>query len=92
MKKKYVTKAGIHNNGFLIKLLRIMKVSAFLFIISVVQIKMKILWNLELINKERLLQIDNCVIAANHISLFDPPFIGSVFPKEIKYWEKLYPL
>ncbi|MCD4818799.1 MAG: 1-acyl-sn-glycerol-3-phosphate acyltransferase [Candidatus Cloacimonetes bacterium] len=58
------------------------------FIINIVQFKMKLLWNFKIINKERLLQIENCVIAANHISLFDPPFIGSIFPKEIHYLAK----
>ena len=49
---------------------------------------MKIFWRLQIINKERLENIGNCIIAANHISAFDPPFIGSVIPTEIHYLAK----
>jgi 1-acyl-sn-glycerol-3-phosphate acyltransferase len=49
---------------------------------------MKAFWRLEIINKERLGNIGNCIIAANHISAFDPPFIGSIIPTEIHYLTK----
>ncbi len=32
--------------------------------------------------------IKNCILASNHISWFDPPFIGSIMPAEINYLAK----
>jgi 1-acyl-sn-glycerol-3-phosphate acyltransferase len=50
---------------------------------------MKIFWRLQIINEYRLSEISNCIIAANHISAFDPPFIGSIVPAEIHYLAKV---
>ena len=50
------------------------------FITTSVRIYMKIFWKLQIINSERLSEISDCIIAANHISAFDPPFIGSIIP------------
>ncbi len=58
------------------------------FITTSVRIYMKIFWKLKIINSERLSDISDCIIAANHISAFDPPFIGSVIPTEIHYLAK----
>ncbi|MDP8202299.1 MAG: lysophospholipid acyltransferase family protein [Candidatus Tenebribacter burtonii] len=49
---------------------------------------MKIFWKLKIINSERLIEVSDCIIAANHISAFDPPFIGSIIPTEIHYLAK----
>jgi len=49
---------------------------------------MKIFWNYRVIHKGRLNSLNNCIIAANHISLNDPPFIGSIIPIEINYLAK----
>lgn len=47
-----------------------------------------IFMGLEIENEQRLANAENCIIVANHISLFDPPFIGSIIPKEIHYLAK----
>jgi len=47
----------------------------------------KILGN-RVIHKQRLAGSTNCIIAANHISYLDPPFIGSLIKKEINYLAK----
>ena len=57
-------------------------------ITACVRAYMKLFWRLEIINSDRLDQIGNCIIAANHISAFDPPFIGSIIPTEIHYLAK----
>ena len=57
-------------------------------ITTFVRINMKLFWRLEIVNSERLDQIGDCIIAANHISAFDPPFIGSIIPTEIHYLAK----
>lgn len=49
---------------------------------------MRVVWRLEIIHKERLESIENCIIAANHISAFDPLFIGAIIPGEIYYLAK----
>jgi 1-acyl-sn-glycerol-3-phosphate acyltransferase len=54
----------------------------FLFIIACVRGVMT-LFGYKIINKHRIKNMENCIIAANHISLFDPPFVGSIFKKEI---------
>lgn len=48
----------------------------------------KLFWGLQVIHPERLENISNCIIAANHISAVDPPFIGSIMPIEIFYLAK----
>ena len=58
------------------------------FITTCVRVYMKIFWKLKIINRERLTEISDCIIAANHISAFDPPFIGSIIPTEIHYLTK----
>ena len=50
---------------------------------------MKLFWRLEIVNADRLKDLGNCIIAANHISAFDPPFIGSIIPTEIHYLAKV---
>ena len=58
------------------------------FITACVRLHMKIFWKLKIINSERLANISDCIIAANHISAYDPPFIGSIIPTEIHYLAK----
>jgi 1-acyl-sn-glycerol-3-phosphate acyltransferase len=41
-----------------------------------------------ILNPERLQNSTNCIIAANHISYLDPPFLGSLFKQEINYLAK----
>jgi len=48
----------------------------------------KIFMGLEIVNEQRLANAENCIIVANHISIFDPPFIGSIIPLEIHYLAK----
>ncbi len=55
---------------------------------SAIFIFIKVFFRLQVINKERLEDIENCILAANHISLLDPPFIGAILPKEIHYLAK----
>lgn len=55
---------------------------------NVVHFLMKNVWNLEIIHPENFSQINNCIIAANHISFFDPPFLGAIIPKEIYFLAK----
>ncbi|MCF7794159.1 MAG: 1-acyl-sn-glycerol-3-phosphate acyltransferase [Candidatus Cloacimonetes bacterium] len=57
-------------------------------ITALVRLYMRIFWRLKIYNKERLSNLQNCIIAANHISAFDPPFIGSLVPFEIHYLAK----
>ncbi len=49
---------------------------------------MKIFLRVEIIHPERLEQAKGSIIASNHISNFDPPYIGSVIPAEIYYLAK----
>jgi 1-acyl-sn-glycerol-3-phosphate acyltransferase len=49
---------------------------------------MNVFWGLKIVHKERLNDISNCIIAANHISLNDPPFIASIMPIEISFLAK----
>jgi len=48
-----------------------------------VRVIMKLLWHYTLVNKENLQGINSAIIACNHTSWFDPPFIGAVIPFEI---------
>jgi 1-acyl-sn-glycerol-3-phosphate acyltransferase len=57
-------------------------------IVSLIRYYIKIFYKYEVINKERLQSFDNCIIASNHISANDPPFLGAVIPKEIYYLAK----
>lgn len=50
---------------------------------------MKLFWHFKIINKERLKTLDNCIIASNHISAYDPTFIGAIMPMEISYLAKI---
>ena len=50
---------------------------------------MKLFWHYKIINKERLKTLDNCIIASNHISAYDPTFIGAIIPMEISYLAKI---
>ncbi|MBW6515859.1 MAG: 1-acyl-sn-glycerol-3-phosphate acyltransferase [Candidatus Cloacimonetes bacterium] len=52
------------------------------------KIIMKTVGNYRIVHKERLADWNTCIIAANHISYFDPPFIGSILPQEIYYLAK----
>lgn len=49
---------------------------------------MRLIWHYEVINKERLHNVKSVIIVANHISWFDPPFIGALTPFEIAYLGK----
>lgn len=62
---------------------------SYAFITTCVRIYMKIFWGLKIIHPERLKELSDCIIAANHISAYDPPFIGSVIPNEIHYLAKI---
>ena len=57
-------------------------------VISIVRFFMKVFWGLKIVHPERLNDIQNCIIAPNHISLNDPPFIGSIMPIEISFLAK----
>ena len=61
-----------------------------LYKISVVLTRffMKYVWRYEVVHKERLLEAKGVIFVANHISWFDPPFIGSIIPFEIAYLAK----
>lgn len=50
---------------------------------------MRVFYNYKIVNKERLKDLGSCLIAANHISATDPPFIGSIIPIEINYLAKI---
>jgi 1-acyl-sn-glycerol-3-phosphate acyltransferase len=56
--------------------------------VAVTRAYLKILGNYEIIHKERLKDWVPCIVAANHISYHDPPFIGSILPEEISYMAK----
>lgn len=58
------------------------------FLTTMIRTCMKVFWKLEVIHKERLNDFSDCILAANHISAFDPPFIGSIIPTEIHYIAK----
>lgn len=57
-------------------------------ITATVRFYMRVFWRLKVYNEERLKDLQNCIIAANHISAFDPPFIGALVPIEIHYLAK----
>jgi 1-acyl-sn-glycerol-3-phosphate acyltransferase len=61
---------------------------SYAFITALVRLYMKIFWRLKVCHPQRLANMQNCIIAANHISAFDPPFIGSLIPIEIHYLAK----
>ena len=56
--------------------------------VSFTRFFMKYLWQYEVINEERLRDAKGVIFIANHISWYDPPFIGSVTPFEIAYLAK----
>ena len=58
-------------------------------IINLVKYYMIVFWGLEIINKERLSSVQNCIIAPNHVAAVDPFFIGSIIPVEIYYLAKV---
>ncbi|MBC8415706.1 MAG: 1-acyl-sn-glycerol-3-phosphate acyltransferase [Candidatus Cloacimonetes bacterium] len=58
-------------------------------IINLVKYYMIVFWGLEIINKERLSLVQNCIIAPNHVAAVDPFFIGSIIPVEIYYLAKV---
>jgi len=55
---------------------------------TAVRIIMWLFWHYRLVNKDNLKGISSVIIASNHISWFDPPFIGAVIPFEIGYLAK----
>ena len=57
-------------------------------ITRLIHLIMKTFFGLKIIHMERISSIKNNLIAANHISWVDPPFIGSIFPFEIHYLAK----
>ena len=57
-------------------------------IVSTVRLYIKIFYKYEILHAERLSQAKNCIIAANHISANDPPFLGGIIPLEIFYLAK----
>ena len=58
------------------------------FTSTTARILIKIIWNYEIIHRERFSKLGNCIIAANHLSNFDPPLLGSTIPNEIFYLAK----
>ncbi len=58
-------------------------------ITNLVKYYITIFWGLEIINKERLSSVQNCIIAPNHVAAVDPFFIGSIIPVEIYYLAKI---
>ena len=58
-------------------------------ITNLVKYYITIFWGLEIINKERLSSVQNCIIASNHVAAVDPFFIGSIIPVEIYYLAKI---
>jgi len=53
-----------------------------------VRIIMRLFWHYKLVNKANLQGVSSVLIASNHISWFDPPFIGAVIPFEIGFLAK----
>ncbi|MBT3756633.1 MAG: 1-acyl-sn-glycerol-3-phosphate acyltransferase [Candidatus Cloacimonetes bacterium] len=53
------------------------------FVTKLVRAIMIVFWNYKIINVDRMESIKSSIIAPNHISALDPPFIGSIFKKEI---------
>ena len=49
---------------------------------------MTVIWNYEVVNHSGLKNAKSCIIASNHSSYFDPPFIGAITPFEITYLAK----
>ncbi len=56
---------------------------SYFFIQVAVKSFMTITGRYRIINKERLKDWQPCIVAANHISYYDPPFICAVLPKEL---------
>lgn len=56
---------------------------------NLVKYYITIFWGLEIINKERLNSVQNCIIAPNHVAAVDPFFVGSIIPVEIYYLAKV---
>ena len=54
----------------------------------VTRIIMMLFWHYKVVNHSRLKDAKSVIIASNHISNFDPPFIGAVTPFEIAYLAK----
>ena len=55
---------------------------------KLIKILMRVIWNYEVINIAGLKKAQSCLIASNHLSWFDPPFIGAMTPFEIAYLAK----
>ena len=49
---------------------------------------MRVFWNYEVVNREGIQSSKSCIFASNHISWFDPPFIGAITPFELAYLAK----
>lgn len=49
---------------------------------------MKLLWHYEVVHPERLESMKGKIIASNHVSNFDPPFVGANIPFEIYFLAK----
>jgi len=55
---------------------------------AIIRSFMKVVADYNIIGKNNLRNLGPCIIAANHISFYDPPFIGSIMGKEIYYLAK----
>jgi len=55
---------------------------------AVTRIVMTVMGGYEVIHKERLNNAEGLIFASNHISNFDPPFIGTVIPYDIYFFAK----
>jgi len=62
--------------------------TSYRIVTSMIRYSIKIFYHYEIMNAEKLAKLDNCIIASNHISANDPPFLGGIIPQEIYYLAK----
>jgi len=55
---------------------------------STIRYVIRCFYNYEIVNAEKLKNFENCIIASNHISANDPPFLSAIIPQEIYYLAK----
>jgi len=56
---------------------------------QIIQLFLKIFWRFKKIGTEHIPKSGGVIIASNHIAYVDPPFIGSVCPRELFYLAKV---
>lgn len=57
--------------------------SIYRIVIFLIRAYMRVFFHYRIINKDKLKEVEGCIVAANHISANDPPFIGAILPVEI---------